>query len=132
MTRTSAPAKLQQLGDSTLGTFQAMAAGFVSPVIDTQSMDAVSWEGLYTGTPAGVFTIEASNQYDPVRNPTPTFITMPATTPAFPVPAGAGGAFLVTSPGLGGGAGAGRYQRLRYAPSAGAGNFSLWVAGTAK
>ena len=109
---------------------QSMAATFVSPVIDTWQIDFVSWEGSYTGTPTGVFTIEGSNQYDRENNPNAVFVPMPAPAPVFPVPAGAGGTFLVTSPSVCAGGGAGRYQRLRYTRSGGAGNMDLWVAGT--
>lgn len=105
----------------------------MSPAIDTATMDFVAWEGSYTGTPAGAFTVETSNQYDPVLNPNALFITaQPTPTPAFPVPAGAGGTFLATTPGLGSGTGSGRWQRLRWVPTSGAGVFSLWATGTQK
>lgn len=111
-------------------TNQAMAAGFVSPVVDSYQADGIAWEGVYTGTPTGVLTIETSNQYDAISNPTPTFIAAPAPTPAFPVPAGAGGTFMVTTPGVSRAAGFGRYQRLRWAPSGGVGVMNLWAFGT--
>jgi hypothetical protein len=111
-------------------TNQAMAGAFVSPVVDSLQADGIAWECVYTGTPTGVFTIETSNQYDAASNPTPTFIAAPAVTPAFPVPAGAGGSFMVTTPGVSEHLGFGRYQRLRWAPSAGAGVLNLWVVGT--
>ncbi len=111
---------------------QSMAATFVSPVVDTWAADGVSWEGAYTGTPTGTFTIEASNQYDVNTNPTPTFVAMPAPTPAFPAPAGAGGQFIVTTPGPAAGGGAGRFQRLRFTRSAGTGSMDLWVCGCGK
>jgi hypothetical protein len=126
MARSLGPGLVHQL------TAQSMGATFTSPVIDTWQLDVLSWEGLYTGTPTGTFTLEGSDQYDPVSNPAPTFITLPNPTPAFPAPAGAGGSFIVTSPGLGGGGGAARYQRLRYARTGGAGSMDLWVTGTGK
>lgn len=127
MGRTVGPALLKQLSG------QSMAATFTSPVIDTLMMDQVSWEGVATGTPTGTLTVEASNQYDSVLNPTPTFVAMPATTPALPVPAGAGFSFLVTTPGVGGiGSGVGRFQRMRFVRSAGTGSMDLYVTGTAK
>lgn len=126
MSRSLVPVKAQIL------TNQAMAANFVSPVIDTWQCDAVSWEGAYTTAANGVFTIEGSNQYDAVTNPNPTFVPMPAPTPAFPVPAGAAGTFIVTSPGIANGGGGARYQRLRYAASSGAATFNLWVIGVGR
>lgn len=111
---------------------QAMAATFVSPVVDASQADGVSWEGVYTGTPVGVFTIEGSNQYDAIANPAAVFVPQSAPTPAFPVPAGAGGHFLVTTPGPSSGGGAGKFQRLRYAATSGAGVLDLWVCGVGK
>lgn len=105
-----------------------MATTLLSPVIDTAMCDSVSWEGVYTGTPTGVFTIEGSNQYDPISNANPTFVPGPAPSPAFPVPAGAGGSFIVATNGLS--RGGARFQRLRYAPSGGTGVMNLWVSGT--
>jgi hypothetical protein len=110
------------------------AAAVVSPIIDTWQCNFVSWEGLVTGTSAGALTIEGSNQYDPVAAlnalyTVPTFVQMPATTPALPVLAGAGLSFGVTSPGPGGGGGGMRYQRMRHAGGAGAGVLHLWICG---
>lgn len=106
----------------------------VSPIIDTWQCDAISWEGLVTGTSAGALTIEGSNQYDPVAAQNalyvpPTFVPMPATTPALPVLAGVGVAFGVTSPAPSSGGGGMRYQRMRHAGGAGAGVLNLWVCG---
>lgn len=106
-----------------------MASTLLSPVMDSYQVDGFAWEGVYTGTPTGVFTIETSNQYDQLSNPNAVFVAAPAVTPAFPVPAGAGGTFMVTTPGVSRAAGFGRYQRLRYAPSGGTGVMNLWVAG---
>jgi len=104
----------------------------VSAIVDTAHCDAVSWEIAYTGTPTGTFTVEASNQYDPITNAAPTFIAMPATTPVLPVPAGAGGSGLVTSPGLAAGGGAGRFQRLRYTFTGGTGTLNVWAVGVGR
>lgn len=111
---------------------KSMAATFVSPVVDTQLADGVAWEALYTGTPTGVFTFESSNQYDATNNPNPTFIAIPAAEVigTLPVPAGAGGSFMVTTPGAARARGAGRYQRLRYTQSGGTGSLDLWAFGT--
>lgn len=109
-----------------------MTATTTSTVIDTAQCDAVSWEIICTGTPTGTFTIEASNQYDPNSNATPTFIAMPATTPALSNPAGAGSSQLVTSPGLAAGGGAGRFQRLRYAFTGGTGTLNVWAVGVGR
>jgi len=110
---------------------KSMAATFVSPVVDASQADGIAWEALYTGTPTGTFTLESSNQYDPISNPTPTFIPIPSAQVigTLPVPAGAGGAFIVTTPGPSKAAGAGKYQRLRYTATSGAGSLDLWVCG---
>ena len=107
---------------------QSMAATFVSPWIDTWQIDGTAWEGIYTGTPTGTLSFETTNRDPSTFSGTAT--TAPAATPALTNPAGAGGQFLVTTPGVSKHQGFGRYQRLRYAATSGAGVLNLYVFGT--
>lgn len=104
----------------------SLAATVATAAIDTQGMEAVSWELATTGTPTGTLTVEGSNQYDPLLNPNAVFVAQPATVPALPVPAGAGQTALVSTP-AGGAGGGGRYQRIRYARTSGSGTLDVWV-----
>jgi hypothetical protein len=115
-------------------TAQTMGATFVSPVVDASQADGIAWEAVYTGTPTGTFTIESSNQYDAVNNPSATFVAIPAASivGTLPVPAGAGSQFIVTTPGPSEHGGAGKFQRLRYARTGGTGSLDLWVCGVGR
>lgn len=104
------------------------AQAVVSDPIDMGTAPSrVNIEIVSTGTPTGTYTIEGSNQYDPIANPSATFVTQAsAATPAFPVPAGAGaqtmhGVFNTN------GSGQGRWIRLRYTNTSGTGTVSAYA-----
>jgi hypothetical protein len=62
----------------------------LSTPIRMDSLQQLSLEGTYTGTPTGAFTWEDSDTYDPVTNPNAVFFTL-ATTAALPSPAAGAG-----------------------------------------
>jgi hypothetical protein len=93
-----------------------------SPPIDLMrcgNVNPLSIEILSTGTPTGTYVIVTSNLYDPNNNPNATFTAVAAApSPAFPVPAGAGAQTIHT---FGWTALIGRWVKLRYTGTAGAG-----------
>jgi hypothetical protein len=105
-------------------------ADITSQVMDSfqcNSNNAVGLEIVSTGTPTGVYSMEASNQFDAQTNPSATFVTIAsAPTPAFPVPAGAGAQTAHLLPlaaaclGL-------RYFRMRYHGTGGAGVLNVYA-----
>ena len=62
-------------------------AVITSNPIETYPFDIneLSFEIQWTGTPTGTLTVEGSNQYDPVNNPSATFITISISSLIFPL-----------------------------------------------
>jgi hypothetical protein len=103
------------------------AQPIVSSIIDTWQVDAGSLEIQASGSGiTGTLTIEASNQYDPKTNPTPTFVPLTTTpvTPAFSALGGTGGSFIYSflPPAL-----APRFIRLRFAGGGGSGTLNVFA-----
>jgi hypothetical protein len=106
------------------------AQPIVSSIIDTWQVDAGSLEIQAVGSGisgTSVLTIEASNQYDPKTNPTPTFVPMSLAspvTPAFAVLGTTGGSFIYSflPPAL-----APRFIRLRLAGGTGSGTLNVFA-----
>jgi hypothetical protein len=67
----------------------------VSDPIDTWQFNQVCIELQITGTPTGVLSIEGSNQYDPIKNPSATFVTLPSSAMLPSLPCGCRSGCLV-------------------------------------
>lgn len=101
---------------------QAIVSDPVDMMVNGSGMNI---ELVSTGTPNGTYQIESSNQYDPVTNPSATFVAATtAMTPAFPVPSGTGAqTFHGVGHALSGNA-PGRWVRLRYTNTSGTGTLT--------
>jgi hypothetical protein len=106
----------------------------VSVAIDTTMVDLqLGIEFQITGTPTGGgtfggFSLEGSNQYDPVNNPNATFIPIISgapLTPAIVQPAGAGSSQLCALSGTS--ALPFHWLRMRYVNASGSGTVDAWV-----
>jgi hypothetical protein len=62
------------LNSRLLDSAKSMAANVTGTAVYTQYFDAVSFQCNWTGTPTGTFGIEVSLDYDPVSNPSVTWI----------------------------------------------------------
>lgn len=98
-------------------------------VIDMKDVDtAASFELAGTGTPTGTLTLEGSNQYDALTNPSATFVQLAAgaINPALPAIAGSVPAYIgnLTAQALGC-----RYIRMRYVNSGSTGVLNSWFHG---
>jgi hypothetical protein len=109
-----------------VGNNMTGVAAVVSDPIDTWQFNQVCIELQITGTPTGVLTIEGSNQYDPIKNPSATFVPLPASAmlPSLPAVAGAALSYI-------GSANTGaRWIRWRYVNSASTGVLNAWENAT--
>lgn len=98
-------------------------ATVLSTPVRMDSLQQLSLELNYTGTPTGVLTWEDSDTYDPVLNPNAVFFTL-ATTAALTNPAGAAGSQMVAVTKRG------KWGRVRYVNSASTGSLSVRAFGT--
>jgi hypothetical protein len=98
----------------------------VSVIIDTWMIDASGCEFQWSGNPTGAFTIEASNQYDQINNPNPTFVPISgAFSPALTNPvAGASSPQLCAISGVV--LTSFHYVRIRYVNASGSGVLDAW------
>jgi hypothetical protein len=97
----------------------------LSPVIDTTMIDASGCEFQWTGNPSGGFSVEASNQYDSINNPNPTFVTIAgALIPAIVQPAGTPNSQLCSFSGVV--LTSFHYIRIRYVNASGSGTLDAW------
>jgi len=96
------------------------------PIYMGNSGNRFHLEIVTTGTPNGTFAIEGSNQYDPVSNPSATFVAEAAAAPAFPTLTGTPSQ---TMHGLFGTStnGQGAWLRLRYTNTSGTGTLSVYA-----
>lgn len=111
---------------------QNMGASLVSAVLDMGALNSypdLSLEFATTGTLTGTFTWESSNSYDPGSNPGATFFTVAdaSTTPSLAAAAPAGAVKTYLGSVIRVGIPSGRYLRLRWAYTSGAGNCDAWV-----
>ncbi len=107
-----------------------------SAVVDTRIFAfpafVPTWEASWTGTPAGTFSWEGSNQYDPINNPSATFLALAAPnaaleSTAFVQPAGSANSCILNL--FGGPASGVRWWRLKYVNTSGSGTLDAWVHG---
>lgn len=104
------------------------AQPIVSSIIDTWQVDSGSLEVQAAGSGiTGTLTIEASNQYDPKTNPTPTFVPLSLASPVTPIFAAlgaTGGSFIYSflPPAL-----SPRFIRLRFAGGGGSGTLNVFA-----
>lgn len=111
---------------------QNMGASLVSSVIDMNALNSypdLSLEFATTGTLTGTFTWETSNSYDPGQNAGATFFTVAdaSTSPSLAGAAPAGAAKTYLGSFIRTGIGSGRFVRLRWAYTSGAGNCDAWI-----
>ena len=99
-----------------------------SGAVDMLCVDQATLEIQITGTPNGTLSVEGSNQYDPITNPSAAFVTLAAgaMNPALPAVAGAGLSYIgnLTAQALGC-----RWFRLRYVNSSSTGQLNVWFCG---
>lgn len=84
-------------------------------------MDNVSIEFDFTGTPTGTFFVDVSNTYDPILNPTPTWITL-SLSPT-PVATGTSGVIGIDYNQSGF-----QWMRVRYTATSGTGTLNAYIA----
>lgn len=95
----------------------------LSTPIRMDSLQQLSLEVVFTGTPTGVLTWEDSDSYDPVTNPNAAFFTL-ATTAALANPAGAGASQMVAVTKRG------KWGRVKYVNASGTGALTVRAFGT--
>jgi len=127
--RCQSPQLLQQI----TATANNLGADLFTPWIDTLQVDYLSWEIQIGAGATGTLSFQTTNQPDPNTTTPAVLLAGPASTPALTTAiAGSAVNQLVTTPGLGVGAGSGRYWRLKYARTSGNGIMNVWVTGAAK
>ena len=109
-----------------LKPFQMIVSGDMSADItgtptNIMFMDNVSIELQFTGTPTGTFYVDVSNTYDPISNPTPTWITLPLS----PTPVATGVAGVV---GIDYNQSGFEWVRVRYTRTSGSGTLDGYIA----
>jgi len=97
-------------------------ATVLSTPIRMDSLQQLSLELSYTGTPNGTPTWEDSDSYDPVTNPNATFFTL-ATTAALAAIAAAGSQMVAVTK-------RGKWGRMRYVNTSGTGQLTVRAFGT--
>lgn len=95
----------------------------LSTPVRMDSLQQLSLEVAFTGTPTGTLTWEDSDAYDPATNPNASFFTL-ATTAALANPAGAGASQMVAVTKRG------KWGRVRYVNASGTGQVSVRAFGT--
>ena len=89
-------------------------------ITDVTGMHTVSYQHVWTGTPNGTFTFEASNNYDPARPSSATWTLL--TVAGITNPSGAAGDTIVTLTDLGV-----SHVRPKYTNASSTGVLSTWV-----
>jgi hypothetical protein len=120
---------LPQIINSAGATNMTGTAIVLSSIVDMLAADTTaSLEIKITGTPTGTITVEGSNQYDPLNNPSATFVPLAAgaVSPALPAIAGAASNTIcaLTAQALGC-----RYFRVRYVNTSSTGVLNVWMHG---
>lgn len=102
---------------------QSMAASFTSKVVAIQFLDNLMIQIVATGTPAGTFAVQVSDDYDPNITPvTSNWVSLPLS--GTPTLSGSGDTIDIAINQL-----PSPYMRIVYTRSSGTGVCNAWVSG---